>query len=81
MIPAKGKWSTVRIPFASLEPVSRFGDPTTRDQFTGDLQVSQIGVLIANKRAEEFSISLDWVGTASKTQTISWAQLYISSFT
>jgi NADH dehydrogenase [ubiquinone] 1 alpha subcomplex assembly factor 1 len=61
MIPAKGKWSTVRIPFASLEPVSRFGEPTTRDQFTGDLQVSQIGVLIANKRNEEFSISMDWI--------------------
>jgi NADH dehydrogenase [ubiquinone] 1 alpha subcomplex assembly factor 1 len=62
MIPAKGKWSTITIPFTDLEPVTRFGEPTMRDRFTGAQRVSRFGVLIANKRNEEFSISLDWIG-------------------
>lgn len=67
MVPAKGKWTTVSIPFAKLVPVTRFGEPTKRDRFTGEQQISRLGVLISNKRAEKFSISLDWVGVAGAT--------------
>ncbi len=67
MVPPKGKWSTLSIPFATLVPVSRFGEPVKRDAFTGKQQVSRIGVLISNKRAEKFSISFDWVGVTGAT--------------
>jgi NADH dehydrogenase [ubiquinone] 1 alpha subcomplex assembly factor 1 len=65
MTPAKGKWSMVTIPFADLVPVTRFGEPTQRAQFNSSQPVTRIGVLISNKRAENFSLSLDWIGVSS----------------
>jgi NADH dehydrogenase [ubiquinone] 1 alpha subcomplex assembly factor 1 len=65
MTPAKGKWSTVTIPFADLVPVTRFSEPTQRAQFNISQPVTRIGVLISNKRAENFSLSLDWIGVSS----------------
>jgi NADH dehydrogenase [ubiquinone] 1 alpha subcomplex assembly factor 1 len=62
--PAKAKWSTVTIPYASLVPVTRFGEPTERARFDGKQQTSRLGIFISNKRAEKFSISLDWIGVA-----------------
>ena len=62
--PAKAKWSTVTIPYASLVPVTRFGEPTERARFDGKQQTIRIGILISNKRAEKFSISLDWIGVS-----------------
>jgi NADH dehydrogenase [ubiquinone] 1 alpha subcomplex assembly factor 1 len=60
--PVKAKWSTVTIPYADLVPVTRFGEPTERARFDATQRVSRIGLLISNKRAETFTISLDWVG-------------------
>jgi NADH dehydrogenase [ubiquinone] 1 alpha subcomplex assembly factor 1 len=60
--PAKAKWSIVTIPYASLVPVSRFGEPTERARFDGKQQTTRLGILISNKRAEKFSVSLDWIG-------------------
>jgi NADH dehydrogenase [ubiquinone] 1 alpha subcomplex assembly factor 1 len=59
--PAKAKWSTVTIPYASLVPVTRFGEPTERARFDGKQQTTRLGILISNKRAEKFSITLDWI--------------------
>ena len=62
--PAKAKWSTVTVPYESLVPVTRFGEPTERARFDGKQQTSRLGILISNKRAEKFSISLDWIGVS-----------------
>ena len=62
--PAKAKWSTLTVPYASLVPVTRFGEPTERARFDGKQQTSRLGILISNKRAEKFSISLDWIGVS-----------------
>jgi NADH dehydrogenase [ubiquinone] 1 alpha subcomplex assembly factor 1 len=62
--PAKAKWSTVTIPHASLVPVTRFGEPTERARFDGKQQTTRLGILISNKRAEKFAISLDWIGVS-----------------
>ncbi len=59
--PTKGSWDTVRVGFGDLQPVTRFGEPTKRRAFDGSLKVLTTGFLIANKRAEKFSLSLDWI--------------------
>jgi NADH dehydrogenase [ubiquinone] 1 alpha subcomplex assembly factor 1 len=63
--PKKGEWTTVRIPFSALQPVSRFGQPVKRAAFDGSQKISIIGVLIGNKRAEKFLLRLDWVEATS----------------
>jgi NADH dehydrogenase [ubiquinone] 1 alpha subcomplex assembly factor 1 len=59
--PARKAWSEVVVPFSSLVPVSRFGERVTRKAFSGEQPVNNIGLLIANKRAEQFAISVDWI--------------------
>jgi NADH dehydrogenase [ubiquinone] 1 alpha subcomplex assembly factor 1 len=61
MTPEKGKWTVITIPYAALVPVTRFGEPTERARFDGTQSVSRLGILISNKRAEKFSLSIDWV--------------------
>jgi NADH dehydrogenase [ubiquinone] 1 alpha subcomplex assembly factor 1 len=61
MTPEKGKWTIITVPYAALVPVTRFGEPTERVRFDGTQTVSRLGILISNKRAEKFSISIDWV--------------------
>jgi NADH dehydrogenase [ubiquinone] 1 alpha subcomplex assembly factor 1 len=62
MMPEKGKWTIITIPYAALVPVTRFGEPTDRARFDGTQDVSRLGILISNKRAEKFTLSIDWVG-------------------
>jgi NADH dehydrogenase [ubiquinone] 1 alpha subcomplex assembly factor 1 len=59
--PTKGTWETVRVEFGDLQPVTRFGEKTKRKAFDGSQEVMTTGFLIANKRAEKFSLSLDWI--------------------
>jgi NADH dehydrogenase [ubiquinone] 1 alpha subcomplex assembly factor 1 len=59
--PTKGTWETVRVEFGDLKPVTRFGEPTKRRAFDGSQKILTTGFLIANKRAEKFSLSLDWL--------------------
>ena len=59
--PPKGKWTTVAAPFDRLQPVTRFGQPTDAAPLRpGDL-LRRLGILIANSRAERFSLQLDWI--------------------
>jgi NADH dehydrogenase [ubiquinone] 1 alpha subcomplex assembly factor 1 len=58
----KGKWTTVDIPFDGFEPVSRFGEPTDREKYRPEThEIAQVGILISNKRQEQFSLDLDWI--------------------
>ena len=59
--PPKGSWSTIHVPFATLSPRTRFGELTKRPAFDGSQSVKSMGLLIANKRAEYFSLSVDWI--------------------
>jgi NADH dehydrogenase [ubiquinone] 1 alpha subcomplex assembly factor 1 len=59
--PSKSGWSTVTVGFDDLVPVTRFGEPDGRDGFDGTEQVEALGVLISNKKAEPFVLSLDWI--------------------
>jgi hypothetical protein len=57
-----GQWVTLIVPFARLQPVSNFGEPVKRDAFTpATHQLDTLGLLIANKRAEQFKIQIDWI--------------------
>ena len=58
-----GVWREVRIPFAELRPRTRFGEPTVGPGYDGR-PLQSVGVLIFNKRAEVFRLSLDWIGVA-----------------
>jgi NADH dehydrogenase [ubiquinone] 1 alpha subcomplex assembly factor 1 len=59
--PTKGSWGTTRVGFSDLRPVTRFGEPTKRRAFNGSQKIVTVGVLIANKRAEKFTLALDWI--------------------
>ncbi len=61
IMPKRGVWSEIVIPFSSLVPKSRFGETVKRSPFTGSDEVSSIGVLIGNKRDERFTLALDWI--------------------
>ncbi len=59
--PPPGAWTTLEIPFSDLRPHGRFGDPLAGPSYSGEA-LRSIGLLISNKRAEKFRISLDWLG-------------------
>ncbi len=59
--PPKRSWGTIHIPFSSLSPRTRFGELMKRPAFDGSQSVKSIGLLIANKRAEYFSLAVDWI--------------------
>ncbi len=59
--PSKDVWSTIEVPFSKLIPKTRFGETTKRNAFDGTQTVNALGLLIANKKAERFSLSLDWI--------------------
>ena len=58
--PQRGAWTTLDIPFSDLRPHGRFGDLLTGPSYDGEA-LRSIGLLISNKRAEKFRISLDWL--------------------
>ena len=62
--PVAGAWTTVVIPYAELRPHGRFGDPLSGPSYNGE-PLRSIGLLISNKRAEQFRISLDWLGATT----------------
>lgn len=59
--PPKGAWATVAAPFADFQPVTRFGEPTDDPPLSSADTLRRIGFLIGNKRAERFSLQLDWI--------------------
>jgi NADH dehydrogenase [ubiquinone] 1 alpha subcomplex assembly factor 1 len=63
--PAKNTWSTVTVDFADLVAVSRFGEPEDREPFDGSQEIGALGFLISNKRAEKFSLSVDWIAAST----------------
>jgi NADH dehydrogenase [ubiquinone] 1 alpha subcomplex assembly factor 1 len=63
--PTKNAWSTVTVDFADLVAVSRFGEPEDREPFDGSQEIGALGFLISNKRAETFSLSVDWIAAST----------------
>ena len=59
--PPKGKWTTVAAPFDRFQPVTRFGEPTDDAPLRAGATPRRLGILIANSRAERFSLQLDWI--------------------
>ncbi len=59
--PPKGKWTTVAAPFDLFQPVTRFGQPTDDAPVRAGDVPRRLGILIANSRAERFSLQLDWI--------------------
>jgi NADH dehydrogenase [ubiquinone] 1 alpha subcomplex assembly factor 1 len=58
----KGQWITAIVPFNRLQPVSNFGEPVDRKAIQATTHnIDTVGLLIANKRAEQFSIQVDWI--------------------
>ncbi len=54
-----GQWLEVDIPFKSLLP-TRFGN-TLRNPVLDSSNIEHFGFIIANKKAEEFKLELDWI--------------------
>jgi NADH dehydrogenase [ubiquinone] 1 alpha subcomplex assembly factor 1 len=59
--PPKGKWTTIAAPFDRFQPVTRFGEPTDDAPLRAGATPRRLGILIANSRAERFSLQLDWI--------------------
>jgi NADH dehydrogenase [ubiquinone] 1 alpha subcomplex assembly factor 1 len=59
--PTKDVWSTIEVPFSKLLPKTRFGETMKRNAFDGTQSINALGLLIANKKPERFSISVDWI--------------------
>ena len=64
--PAKNKWSTMTVAFDDLVPVTRFGEPAERDAFDASQPISAVGFLISNRKAEKFTLSIDWIAVNSE---------------
>ncbi len=56
---SENEWTDIRIPFSSLVP-TRFGDTLSGPAFDAKT-VQSFGFIIANKRAEEFRLEVDWI--------------------
>jgi hypothetical protein len=54
-----GEWQEVKIPFSSLAP-TRFGNTLSGPKFERGL-IESFGFIIANKRAEDFKLEVDWI--------------------
>ncbi len=59
--PPKARWTTISAPFTDFQPVTRFGEPTDDASLTAADAPRRIGFLISNKRAERFSLQVDWI--------------------
>lgn len=55
-----GEWQTVTLDFADFAPAWR-GRALDMPNFPGE-QLTEMAILIGNKRAEEFELRVDWVG-------------------
>ena len=55
-----GEWSTLRIPFSSLEPTFR-GRPVPSAPVLRPENIRQIGFLIGDRREGDFRLEIDWV--------------------
>ena len=56
--PPRNEWTDIDLPYARFLPKTRFGEPIAGDSYSGQ-SVSAIGVLIGNKRAENFALEID----------------------
>ena len=54
-----GEWTELRIPFSQLRP-TRFGQ-TLRGNVLDKDRIESFGFIIANKRAEQFQLEMDWI--------------------
>jgi NADH dehydrogenase [ubiquinone] 1 alpha subcomplex assembly factor 1 len=55
----ENEWTDIKIPFSSLRP-TRFGNTLTGPPFQRGL-IESFGFIIANKRAEDFKLEVDWI--------------------
>ncbi len=55
----ENEWQEVKIPFSSLVP-TRFGNTLEGPPFDRGL-IESFGFIIANKRAEDFELGVDWI--------------------
>lgn len=55
-----GEWQTVSIPLADMRPQFR-GRILNQENFNAD-QIAELGILIGNKKNEDFKLELDWIG-------------------
>ncbi len=53
------EWQDIKIPFSSLVP-TRFGNTLSGPPFQRGL-IESFGFIIANKRAEDFKLEVDWI--------------------
>lgn len=63
--PQAGQWTTLNIPYARFLPRTRFGEPIEAASYAGE-PTTAIGILIGNKRAEQFSIEIDSIAISQK---------------
>lgn len=55
----ENEWQEIKIPFSSLRP-TRFGNTLSGPNFDAQ-SVETFGFIIANKRAEDFRLEVDWI--------------------
>ena len=55
-----GEWETISLDFADFAPAWR-GRQLDMPNFPGE-QLTEVAILIGNKRAEEFELRVDWIG-------------------
>ncbi len=55
----ENEWTDIKIPFWSLRP-TRFGNTLSGPPFQRGL-IESFGFIIANKRAEDFELGVDWI--------------------
>ena len=60
----QNEWQEIRIPFSSLIP-TRFGNALSGPDFDAKT-IESFGFIIANKRAEEFRLEVDWIRAFKK---------------
>ena len=56
--PPRNEWTDIDLSYARFLPRTRFGEPIAGDSYSGQT-VSAIGILISNKRAENFALEID----------------------
>ncbi len=54
-----GQWLEIAVPFKNLQP-TRFGQVLPRPAFDSS-NIEHFGFIIANKKAEDFKLELDWI--------------------
>jgi hypothetical protein len=61
LTPPRSTWSDIVVPFSAFKPYTRRGEPDIREPFDADTEMVSVGLLVYNKRAERFTVSLDWL--------------------